>query len=437
MNKDDIQEFIKDIETIENIINHLVIIDSKHRWIKLKGKNVEVISFTKTIHQMFLFYFSKVFKKAQYIIKNYKTLDYGVLDSTFYAAENFTNSFFAFDESVIDLNKSDENCYMDVKAYQEIINQIKWARKTFNARKEMQTIQTSKIMRLFNEFSDLDKISFRLNNLEFIQIGDEGSVYSVPTGTEDADNVSNVDVVGGFWMSDILTPYSLWYEILHWAQDNGYEFLNAGREGSLGVIGAIPIDSKTPVTSIGYWDVIVWLNAFSEKLDTGICYFNTSDEPVKNSKHPIPVVYKERIGFRLATNAEWDMAARFNQETKNTGKIWELGTSFASGIGIDSTIEEFVIFKDNSSNQTQSVRSKKCNFLGIYDMVGNLNEYVYREDNRRYILIRGGSFKSNKEDLLLANCYLTPSFFQFESTPLNDVGFRIVTSIYHYDRPSV
>jgi len=67
--------------------------------------------------------------------------------------------------------------------------------------------------------------------------------------------------------------------------------------------------------------------------------------------------------FRLPTEAEWEYACR-------SGNMWE---KYCGGDKAD----EVAWYADNSSGKTHPVGQKQPNSLGIYDMNGNVSEWVH------------------------------------------------------------
>ena len=83
--------------------------------------------------------------------------------------------------------------------------------------------------------------------------------------------------------------------------------------------------------------------------------------------------YCHRTGKRLPTEAEWEKAIRGNTQTK-----------FFWGNQISDT---FAWFKGNSNGKTHPGGSKKPNSFGLYDMSGNVWEWVsdwYEKDYYKY-----------------------------------------------------
>ena len=130
-------------------------------------------------------------------------------------------------------------------------------------------------------------------------------------------------------------------------------------------------------------------------------------------------------GYRLLTEAEWEYAAKGGKLSK--------GTKYA---GSDK-LETVAWFATNSDNKTQATAQKTANELGLYDMCGNVWEWVwdgYGGDYYKvspannptglaagpYRSMRGGAWYNNAE-------YVTPTARQYHSPDFrqNSLGFRI------------
>jgi formylglycine-generating enzyme required for sulfatase activity len=87
--------------------------------------------------------------------------------------------------------------------------------------------------------------------------------------------------------------------------------------------------------------------------------------------------------YRLATEAEWECAARAG----STGPY-----------GADAkALSDYAWFKDNAEEKTHPVGSKKANAWGLFDMHGNAAEWVVGVDGKP--VTKGGSFKDAAADL--------------------------------------
>lgn len=73
--------------------------------------------------------------------------------------------------------------------------------------------------------------------------------------------------------------YQTWYDVYKWATDEArgdkrYRFTNSGREGNAGIDGAEPTNNKNhPVTSISWFNAVIWCNALSEKAGLEPVYY--------------------------------------------------------------------------------------------------------------------------------------------------------------------
>jgi sulfatase modifying factor 1 len=110
--------------------------------------------------------------------------------------------------------------------------------------------------------------------------------------------------------------------------------------------------------------------------------------------------------MRLPAEAEWEYAARG-------------GTTGARYALLDSV----AWYDANSKDQTHPVAEKKANAFGLFDMLGNVWEWVqesYNADPKKRIL-RGGSFYNLARDLRVSN-----RLWAFPETDHRNMGVRCV-----------
>lgn len=152
--------------------------------------------------------------------------------------------------------------------------------------------------------------------------------------------------------------------------------------------------------------------------------FKGPDLPVENVSWPEADAYCRTFGGRLPTEAEWEYAARAGS-TAGYSWGWDMDDAFAW-------------HKGNSQKTTHPVGQKKANAFGLYDMNGNVWEWVgdwYREDyyetsseptdnplgptTGQFVILRGGSFEDDAYFLRSASRYWYPPTLKH-----HNLGFR-------------
>ena len=139
--------------------------------------------------------------------------------------------------------------------------------------------------------------------------------------------------------------------------------------------------------------------------------FGRGEQPVVNVSVADAMTYCSWLGkrtktvVRLPEEDEWEYAARGGKTSRRT--------QFSGGNVIDAV----AWYSGNSGNKTHTVKTKKANELGIYDMSGNVWELCGTSG-----AFRGGSWYSGE-----ANCQVT-SRYEYDSGDhrSDDLGFRVL-----------
>nr|WP_255490934.1 SUMF1/EgtB/PvdO family nonheme iron enzyme [Spartinivicinus marinus] len=229
-----------------------------------------------------------------------------------------------------------------------------------------------------------------------------------------------------YWIMSTEVTYDLYQAIYNWATQHGYQLTdgcNGWKEYSC-------FDQKTnsrqyPVTLISWLDAIVWANALSEKLGLQPIYQTSAGKVIRSAENSkIDIIVNNANGFRLPTLNEWHIAARGGYPAIQQGTY---GTIHAG-----SNNQSLVAWNEENSQLqgTTIVKQLKPNELGLYDMSGNISEWVYdsylNEDqisagmfNKMHYFC-GESWKNSK-GLNLAYCDIHSRHYR-----LDDIGFRLV-----------
>ncbi|WP_242457237.1 SUMF1/EgtB/PvdO family nonheme iron enzyme [Treponema zioleckii] len=174
---------------------------------------------------------------------------------------------------------------------------------------------------------------------------------------------------------------------------------------------------NNPVEEVSWYDAIYFCNKLSEKCGMTPVYAVDGNTDVStwgytphkgNSIRGSGTQNSAANGFRLPTNDEWVYAAKGGENYEYAGS---------------NNVDDVAWYGSNSGGTTHSVAQKKPNGYGLYDMSGNVREWVWDSNNGRDRCNRGGSWNLDDYGCLVSlrgNSYAYDQYY--------NLGFRVVRS---------
>lgn len=184
---------------------------------------------------------------------------------------------------------------------------------------------------------------------------------------------------------------------------------------NVGDLELVYVEGKNGMKSFYMSKTEITQAQWSRVMGTRPSSFKGRNYPVENvswedAQAYIKALNKETgMNYRLPRMEEWEYAAK--------GGAKGVSTEYAGG----NNLNEVSWCAYNSGERTHEVATKTPNELGLYDMTGNVSEWVVDQYDKVTRFIKGGSWSDDA-----SNCVISSS----EKVPVkhksNSVGFRLV-----------
>ena len=251
-----------------------------------------------------------------------------------------------------------------------------------------------------------------------VPVPQEGITF--PIGNDnDTATINNAYFIG-----ETQVTFKLWQAVSYWAT-----FEKKGEKYCYIYWESHPYQNDNhinyPICGVTYIQTLIWCNAYTEwyneKYGTNYTtvYNEKSGQPIRSARDPwgpnavmlqdydlyfnyFPAMenYLNNIettgtGFRLPSINEWELAARWRgndntnsvTETINNINFTKYPFKFTKGNSVSGAndyfanwqeCDKYAVFYENSNSRLSLPKTKMPNALNIYDMCGNLREYVYK-----------------------------------------------------------
>jgi formylglycine-generating enzyme required for sulfatase activity len=271
---------------------------------------------------------------------------------------------------------------------------------------------------------------------------DEFTMGDLADTNESGDAAPTNVYVSAFYMDTNLVSFGQWQAVTNWAVTNGYGFDHA-------VTGKA---ANHPVQSVNWYDVVKWNNARSQQGGLTPVYYTDAGLTQIYTNGDTDAVYVNWAaqGYRLPTEAEWELAARgglSGQRFPWGNTISESQANYYGYPGPGGYAYDLGPYGGYNTNfdtgalpYTSPVGSFAPNGYGLYDMAGNVREWCWDwygtpyaggsnppgPTSGSYRVLRGGEWDLHAFYSRTANRGIdTPAFSN------NCIGFRSVLSPGH------
>ena len=269
----------------------------------------------------------------------------------------------------------------------------------------------------------------RLGAMTKITAGSVSGLYVYHQDTDEPSSASSTYTLttsDDYWIGQYPITQEQYYAVI----GKNPSYFNNQMQGPLSTPLVKPgeIQERRPVERVTWYNAIAFCNNLSEMGGYTPVYTLGSGSP------PVVTVNPSANGYRLLTEEEWEWAYRAGTTTRSYwGNSMEVSdvTPYAWYI-INSQTVPSTVNPGEWSHGTHQVGLKLPNAWGLYDMAGNVGEWVFTErSNRITRKIQGGHYYSGAGVLGARNTLGEYAHVLFEGADWNtsqrvrQTGFRI------------
>jgi len=184
-----------------------------------------------------------------------------------------------------------------------------------------------------------------------------------PDFSNEGEERHTVTLSRGFWVQAHPVTQAQWKSLM---KNNPSKHARASEAADL------------PVENIHWFSAIAYCNALSRRHDLQPYYHLHGAVGKPGSKRNHYMLDRVEIihgssGFRLLTEAEWEYVCRAGTDTITYAE----GSSADNYEDTKEILNPIAWCSGNSRGKTHPVASKRANAWGVYDMLGNVQEWVW------------------------------------------------------------